>query len=176
MLNRDEVVALMKDLKLCTDTAAALSSKLSKLQETIVVLFEQQNLVEKAAPAATQTRAAVRPATRPSATPPAARPSAAPPDTSAASWQTEVSGQSVTGELEEFVAFLKGADDPKEISRRLSDLRDRLMEVSTSHNPAFFEMGSWANRVGKLTGKLEPNDKEELMNKAFDWRVRLTQV
>jgi hypothetical protein len=174
MLNKDDIAALMKDLKLCTDTAAALSSKLSKLQETIIDMFEQLNLLQEVAVPARQPRATAPAAFRPTAAP-ARRPTAATPASRTASWQADVSDQGVSSELDEFVAFLKGTDDPHEISKRLSQLRDRLMEVSTSHNPAFFEMGSWANRIGKLGARLEPNEKEELLNKAYDWRVRLTQ-
>ncbi|MFW9914878.1 MAG: hypothetical protein ACFFGZ_04640 [Candidatus Thorarchaeota archaeon] len=174
-MSTEEIRALMKDLKLCTDTAAALSSKLTKLQGQIINLFEQLQLIEKAGVPTSQA-----PATRPAA----ARPRAAPPTrqtspqavaTSGTAWQADVSDQGVSSEVDDFVSFLKGTDEPQDISNRLSELRDRLMEVSTSHNPAFFEMGSWASRIGRQSGKLDAKEKEELMNKAYDWRVRLTQ-
>lgn len=165
----------MKDLKLCTDTAVALSSKLSKLQGQVIGLFEQLQLIEEAGTPTSQAPPAQPTAARPRAAPPSRKTSPQAVAASGTSWQTDVSEQGVSSELEDFVSFLKGTDEPREISKRLSELRDRLMEVSTSHNPAFFEMGSWAGRIGRQNGKLDAKEKEELMNKAFDWRVRLTQ-
>ncbi|MHA2272175.1 MAG: hypothetical protein ACXACI_09955 [Candidatus Hodarchaeales archaeon] len=174
-MSTEEIRALMKDLKLCTDTAAALSSKLIKLQGHITNLFEQLQLIEEAGTPTSQAPAAQPAAARPRAAPPTRQTSPQAVATSGTAYQADVSDQGVSSELDDFVSFLKGTDEPKKISKRLSELRDRLMEVSTSHNPAFFEMGSWAGRIGRQSSKLDGKEKEELMNKAYDWRVRLTQ-
>ena len=174
-LSKEEAAALMKAIKLCSDTAVALASKLSKLQNTLTDLFERLQLLEKTAMPAEQAREVAQTAPKPRAAPPSYAQPSTPGIPGKPSWQDEVQDQSVSSELEDFGQFLKTTEESPEISKRLSQLRDRLMEVSTSHNPAFFEMGSWANRLGKQRGKIDHDEREELINKVFDWKARLTQ-
>ncbi len=163
MTDSEELEQLRKDLKLVADTAKVLASKLEKVFtrfEQILTAIEGVSIPQSTIEEVPET-------------PPVS--SSKPTPTLTPSEQAVSSGGSgKTGRLlDSFLGQVQTISNGAEISDALSRLRDQVMQsAEVGFHPAFHEMGRYANQI-KNIGEISSAEKEQLIEKIYDWKTRL---
>ncbi|MFX0126199.1 MAG: hypothetical protein ACFFAE_21445 [Candidatus Hodarchaeota archaeon] len=165
MTDLKEVEQLKTDLELVTKTAKVLATKLEKMSQSVERLFASlggQPIPKDVQPSSPPVSA--QPAPQPTVS---AAPVAEP--TSSAVSGTSKAGRLLDSFLNQVHTMTKG----KEIADALSRLRDQVMQsAGIGFHPAFHEMGRYASNI-KNIGEITAGQKEELVEKVYDWKQRL---
>ena len=190
-----ELKALIRDFLLCTQTAAALSAKLVRVNDRLQRLLVNSGIMgpeeiysedllssqtQSRAPAPikremTPSRKVSIPTTQTPAPSPTPSPSPAVPPQKSAPQRKKPRTSGVDYILEDFQQFLFEVQSGKELANELGKVRDRLIDTSSSgFHPAFHEMGRWVSRVAKYKN-IDPETRTELVEKLRDWRHRLQE-
>ncbi len=163
-----EVEQLKADLELVTKTAKVLATKLDKISKKVVLILDsidESQIPKDLSPAKI---ASSQPSTRlgTSSTPPPSR-------------VTPLGSQPVTTSskagrlLDSFHGQVQSMNDGKEIAESLSRLRDQVMQsAGVGFHPAFHEMGRYADQIKRIS-EISSAEKEELLEKIYDWKIRL---
>jgi hypothetical protein len=165
MTDLKEVEQLKTDLELVTKTAKVLATKLEKMSQSVERLFTSLG--------GQPTPKDVQPSSPPVSAQPAPQPTApAAPATQPTS--SAISGTSKAGRLlDSFLTQVHTMTKGKEIADALSRLRDQVMQsAGIGFHPAFHEMGRYAGNI-KNIGEITAGQKEELVEKVYDWKQRL---
>lgn len=161
MTDSEELEHLRKDLKLVADTAKVLASKLEKVFtrfEQIFTAIEGVSIPQSTIEEVPETPPVS--SSIPSPTP---------------SEQVVSPGDSgKTGRLlDSFLGQVQTISNGAEISDALSRLRDQVMQsAEVGFHPAFHEMGRYANQIKNIR-EISSVDKEQLIEKIYDWKTRL---
>jgi hypothetical protein len=169
-----EVEQLKADLELVTKTAKVLATKLEKITKKIELIVSSmegvqipQEVITEADPSR-QPSMHMETSMEPKVTTQASRPSS--PSMS----QRVVTDSKATRLLDSFLGQVQTMTSGKEISLALSRLRDQVMQsAEVGFHPAFHEMGRDADQIKKI-GAISAPEKEELLEKIYDWKVRLS--
>ena len=169
-----EVEQLRADLDLVTKTAKVLATKLEKISTKVekilnalegtpppkdaVSQISQVDQVSPRSDSSTEPKVSIR-----SITP------------SVPSMSQRVGTDSkATRLLDSFLAQVNTMSKGKEISKALSRLRDQVMQsAEVGFHPAFHEMGRYSDQIKKI-GTISEAEKEELFEKIYDWKARLS--
>ncbi|MFX0060560.1 MAG: hypothetical protein ACFFC7_00050 [Candidatus Hermodarchaeota archaeon] len=160
-MSEERIKEILADVELCTKTANALSAKLKKLhlslQEMLAELPEGELERVKIASEKTEELKLREPAAK------------------AATPAHTILNNTVSDIIINFARKVKNEVlSGTEIADQLNDLRDKLTEKYGFH-PSLREMTRESSRVGKITDELKPEEKNDLLKKLEDWRLRLTQ-
>lgn len=161
MTDSEELEQLKKDLKLVADTAKVLASKLEK----VFIKFEQ---IFAAIEGVSIPQSPVEEVQE---TPPVSSSISTPKPQEQA---VTSGGGAKTGRLlDSFLSQVQSISNGAEISDALSRLRDQVMQsAEVGFHPAFHEMGRYANQI-KNIGEISSVEKEQLIEKIYDWKTRL---
>jgi hypothetical protein len=169
-----EVEQLRADLDLVTKTAKVLATKLEKIStkvEKILTALEGTPLPKEATSQigqADQVSPQTGIPTEPKVSIRATSPSV--PNMS----QKIGTDSKATRLLDSFLAQVNTMTKGKEISKALSRLRDQVMQsAEVGFHPAFHEMGRYSDQIKKI-GTISAAEKEELFEKIYDWKARLS--
>ncbi|MFX0122529.1 MAG: hypothetical protein ACFFAE_02770 [Candidatus Hodarchaeota archaeon] len=159
MTNSKDIEQLKADLELVTKTAKVLASKLEKVALRFEQLFASVEGISATPQAPTQEVERIQPAPSPT------------PSVQAVS----TAGGTKTGRLlDSFLGQVQTMTKGKEISKLLSRLRDQVMQsAEVGFHPAFHEMGRYADQI-KNINEITAAEKEQLFEKIYDWKARLT--
>lgn len=168
MSDPKEIEQLREDLELVTKTAKVLATKLEKITQSIEQIFSTLDILSPTSstkphtPAIKTTKSAIsQPTPHPKPQPSATVDFKAGTDSKA------------TRLLDDFLSKLQVLNTGPEISEALSRLRDQVMQASSKgFHPAFHEMGRYASQL-KNQDVISPEEKEDLIEKVYDWKSRL---
>lgn len=159
-----EVEQLKADLELVTKTAKVLATKLDKISKKLELIMGSIEEIQIPQETITEFEQPIQPQAQPQAT----RPSS--PSMS----QRMVTDSKATRLLDSFLGQVQTMTSGKEISLALSRLRDQVMQsAEVGFHPAFHEMGRYADQIKKI-GSISAPEKEELLEKIYDWKTRLS--
>ena len=169
-----EVEQLRADLDLVTKTAKVLATKLEKISAKIELILnalegtplpkEAVSQISQANQVSPQTGIITKPKVSIRATTPSV------PNMS----QKVGNDSKATRLLDSFHAQVNTMTKGKEISKALSRLRDQVMQsAEVGFHPAFHEMGRYSDQIKKI-GTISTAEKEELFEKIYDWKTRLS--
>ncbi len=164
-----EVEQLKADLELVTKTAKVLATKLDKISKKVVLILgslDESQIPKDLSPAKI---ASSQPSTRlgTTSTPP---PSRVTPRGS----QPVTTSSKAERLLDSFHGQVQSMTDGKEIAGNLSRLRDQVMQsAGVGFHPAFHEMGRYADQIKRIS-EISSAEKEELLEKIYDWKIRLS--
>ena len=161
MTDSEELEHLRKDLKLVADTAKVLASKLEK----VFTRFEQ---IFSAIEGVSIPQSTIEEVPE---TPPV---SSSIPSPTPSEQVVSSGGSGKTGRLlDSFLGQVQTISNGAEISDALSRLRDQVMQsAEVGFHPAFHEMGRYANQIKNIR-EISSVDKEQLIEKIYDWKTRL---
>lgn len=162
MTDSKEIENLKADLELVTKTAKALADKLEKVFlkfERILASVEGVTTPQSTLKEVETTKPAQIPTQTPVSSPQAA-----------SSGENTKAGRLLDSFLSQVQSMTKGS----EVSDLLSNLRDQVMQsAGVGFHPAFHEMGRYANQI-KNIDEISAAEKEQLFEKIYDWKARLT--
>ncbi len=162
MTDEKEVEQLKEDLKLVTKTAEVLANKLEKISVRCEKLFAAMEGVKIPQPVPKEVMK-----TKPKPTP---TPSPSPSVQVTGSGGSAKAGRLLDSFLSQVQTMTKGS----EIAKSLSNLRDQVMQsAEVGFHPAFHEMGRYANQIKNIR-EISSVEKEQLIEKIYDWKTRLT--
>lgn len=163
MTDSKDIEQLKADLELVTKTAKVLANKLEKIALKFEQLFASIEGVSTISQAPSQEIEEIQPTPSPTPTPTPSVQAFSP------------GGGSKTGRLlDSFLGQVQTMTKGREISDLLSRLRDQVMQSSeVGFHPAFHEMGRYANQI-KNINEITSVEKEQLFEKIYDWKTRLT--
>ena len=164
-----EVEQLEADLEIVSKTANVLATKLDKISKKVVLILSSIDESQIPKDLSPVKIASSQPSTRLGtfSTPPPSR-------------VTPLGSQPVTTSskagrlLDSFHGQVQSMTDGKEIAGNLSRLRDQVMQsAGVGFHPAFHEMGRYADQIKKIR-VISSAEKEELLEKIYDWKIRLS--
>ena len=163
-----EVEQLKADLELVTKTAQVLATKLDKISKKVVLILgsiDESQIPKDLSP---RTIASSQPPTSLDSS------SMSPPTRVTPRESQSVTTSSKAGRLlDSFHGQVQSMNDGKEIAGGLSRLRDQVMQsAGVGFHPAFHEMGRYADQIKKISA-ISSAEKEELLEKIYDWKIRL---
>ncbi|MFX1286250.1 MAG: hypothetical protein ACFFB5_21635 [Promethearchaeota archaeon] len=162
MTEEKEVEQLKEDLELVTKTAKVLANKLEKISIRFEKIFAAMEGVPTPQPT---PKKVVK-----------AKPTPTPAPSPSPSVQVPSSGGSAKAGrlLDSFLSQVQTMTKGPEIAKSLSRLRDQVMQsAEVGFHPAFHEMGRYANQIKNMR-EISSVEKEQLIEKIYDWKTRLT--
>ncbi|MFX0013495.1 MAG: hypothetical protein ACFFB2_14390 [Promethearchaeota archaeon] len=166
MTDSKEIETLKADLVLVAKTAKALADKLEKVALKFDEIFTSINSVKvpQSAPKVVEVAKSTPAPT------PAPKPAPTPSVHAVGIGEETKAGRLLDSFLSQVQTLSKG----KEISDLLSRLRDQVMQsAEVGFHPAFHEMGRYANQIKNIR-EISAAEKEQLIEKIYDWKARLT--
>lgn len=164
-----EVEQLKADLDLVTKTAKVLATKLEKISKKVELILDSIDESQIPTDLSSKSIASIQPSTQSDSS------SMAPPSRVTPRGSQPVSTSSKAGRLlDAFQRQVQSMNDGKEIAEALSRLRDQVMQsAGVGFHPAFHEMGRYADQIKKIS-VISSAEKEELLEKIYDWNTRLS--
>ncbi len=186
---------LLDDMKLVTETAMVLATKLKKLQSSLEEILPyavqsttttttkqpdtivRETATTRAAPPRKTQKTPPRPIPRPSLSEQVNQKTVSPPS-SATTQPSPMDARgdtivdTITGIFKNLRDDIEKTTTGKEISRFLLDAQDKLLELKGFH-PALREMRSFATDF-KGRSQLTREDKHLLIEKTYEWEQRMT--
>ncbi len=164
-----EVEQLKADLELVTKTAKVLATKLDKISKKVILILGSIDESQIPTDLSLGTIATNQPSTRLDSF------STSPPSRVTPRGSQPVATSSKAGRLlDSFHGQVQSMSDGKEIAEALSRLRDQVMQsAGVGFHPAFHEMGRYADQIKRISA-ISSAEKEELLEKIYDWKTRLS--